>query len=458
MPFDHHIVERVVRDDGVDPDRAVEARLLLTHGANTLQHLLVVLKVPPHAKIDEDVGDVLQTVDPVPHALRVRDSATRLARTEHLHPLGRRDVDEPVERLQDALAVALELVRDQHRHARGLGHDAVERFELRLVNWRPGGVVRVDRPVRHLAALVGERRSVERLDRRAAGQLGEHVALELLVQLARGRRQGDPDRADDGLLEVEPVLRADRDRDVVDARVDLLLGVGVVRHVAVEVGLEPPVHERRVAVSEALTEVEEPVLAPQVLEPVRGRGAGQVNPPIGLLRHLAERPGALPALPGAEPLQPGGLVRDDGAEGPRASLEELHEPRQLLVVRGVDLARGEQRRAPLLHVADHRVDVEVLEVVPLLRLGRPRLCSHPLRAQHEHRVRHAHHDQRVDQRERADRLADAHAGEPRRALHVEREVDHQLLVLVRDERFAHGRHSMYARITSAATCGTMALP
>ena len=376
---------------------------------------------------------------------RVGEQDRDLARVPVLDGLG---VGVQVARLRERLGqprqVRLEIVGDQHRHAGGLLDDVLEGLQLLVVDFLPGPlVVGVDRAAGQLPALHRLGPGAEGLDP-GAGDVGVHVALHVVIEPARPRREVDVDGVDDRLVHAQPVH--DRQADVGQQALDLGLGVGHGVHaVAVEPGAEPPLREAVVGAAEALAGVEEPGLAPEILQPVRRGGAGQVDPPRRLgVGDAAEGPRALGPLPEAEALELGALVGDHGSERPARAGggQGLDQPGGVLVVRGEQpgvafLQLTEQQAVPGLGVADDRCDLHAGEVVPLRRLGRPRRLRHPQGGEDDPRPAVLAELDGVQRRQGRRRLAGAHAGERRPALQLQLVLDDLELEVPRDEGLAH---------------------
>jgi hypothetical protein len=112
----------------------------------------------------------------------------------------------------------------QHLLALQLVQQVVERVELRAMRLDIGAVVCEHCAVRKLQALDAFARRAHRLDL-GVRDTQEQVALHVAVELARPGREFDLDPLADGFAQVEPVLWIDRQADVADAFVDLLVRV-----------------------------------------------------------------------------------------------------------------------------------------------------------------------------------------------------------------------------------------
>ena len=86
----------------------------------------------------------------------------------------------------------------------------------------------------------------------------------------------------------------------------------------------------------------------------------------------------------------------------------LDQPGQLLVVGRVNVGGRHQGCQTLFDIARHRHDPQVLGVVPLRHLVRPRRLSHAQGGQHQHRVHVLDAGQVLQRRQHGDRLAAAH--------------------------------------------------
>src|SRR5690606_11816250 len=116
--------------------------------------------------------------------------------------------------------------------------------------------------------LTGYGRGVECLDRLAL-DLGEHLRLEPLVELARLRLQVDDDVVVRQRRQVEVILGAYGERDVRQLLGDLDIGTLARQHLArVEVLVEVTLLELAESSAEPLAAIEEPALPPEVDQPV----------------------------------------------------------------------------------------------------------------------------------------------------------------------------------------------
>ena len=146
--------------------------------------------------------------------------------------------------------------------------------------------------------------------------------------------------------------------------------------------------------------------------------------------------GPLGPLPGSVGLQACLLVGYDRLERPLVAVV-LHEPGELLVVGRVNVGGRHQGCQTLFDIARHRHDPQVLGVVPLRHLVRPRRLSHAQGGQHQHRVHVLDAGQVLQRRQHGDRLAAAH-GHPQGATGLLVDVVYGVvLVRVRDEGAAH---------------------
>ena len=330
--------------------RPIVPGLLLPHRANPLDDLHVLLEAPVEAEERQDVATVGE-VQPVPCRRRVRQQQRDLAGVP-IHNRLRIGVEDA--RLGETLAqpgeVALEVVRHQHGHAVGLLHDALQRLQLRVVDFLPrAALVDVEGAVGHLEALGHLDGRVDCLDTEL-GDLRESVALHVLVQRTRRRRQVDLNRVEDRLVHRQP---RHGQADVLQRPLDLALRVRHGLHAEPVIArAKPAVLKGAEGAAEALATVEEPRLAPQILQPVCAGRAGQADETRHLaVRHAAQCACALAALPDAEGLQARQLVGHDRLERPRIA-ERLDEPDEVVVVRRVDVRRRVKRRQTLLRRAD----------------------------------------------------------------------------------------------------------
>ena len=301
----------------------------------------------------------------------------------------------------------------------------------------------VHRTVGHLQALLRLGRGAHGLDLGVADHR-EELALHLPILRAGAGRQLDLDHVDDRVLEIEPVLRVQRQADVSNALLDLGLGV-VAGAVVVEVARlhrpEPAVPECAERATQAHAGIQKPGLPPQVLEPVAGRGAGEVDPALDVLVcDLGEGLGTHATLAQAEALELGALIGDDGGEGPGLALEVILEPDQVVVVGGVDRCLLAQGSEALVLAAHDGHNLEPCEVPPLVRLVGPGVTRHPQRGQHQGRAALAPHVvQVVQEGERHHALAHAGLGEDRRARHVGQVLHRQAVVGAGGEGLTHHR-------------------
>ena len=139
--------------------------------------------------------------------------------------------------------------------------------------------------------------------------------------------------------------------------------------------LEPALFERIEGTPQALTPIQEPRLAPQVLQAVRRWRPGQVYPAIHpAVRHLAQGLGPLGSLSEAKALEPGALVGDHSAERP-AVAQMFDKPWQVLIVGGVDGCVALQGPGPGPRIAHDGAHLGSGQVVPLADLiGPGALC------------------------------------------------------------------------------------
>ena len=318
--------------------------------------------------------------------------------------------------------VGLEVVSHERWGPSSLLHHGREGIKFGIMDLLEGaGVVGVERAIGQLKTLHCEAGGVERLHLGAGFEAQEHLAFELAVQGSSFLRQLDLDHVLDQRRQLQEVGRAHGDCEVAQCALDLLLGerqhrlldqvLLVWRDLAL-VG-EPPGLECRVAAAQPAAEVEEEGLAPEILQAVRRRGAGEVHPGLDLgARHLAQHLRPLAALRDAVALQPGGLVGDHDHERPLAALrlQLVAQPLQVVVVHREDLSRRGERGAALLGRAGDRHQPEPGEVLPLALLVRPCRLRHAQRRQDQGRAVFAQHvEQPVEPGQNADRLAHTHA-------------------------------------------------
>ena len=137
-----------------------------------------------------------------------------------------------------------------------------------------------------------------------------------------------------------------------------------------------------------------------------------------------------------ETFQPSSLITDDNAERPLA-FQRLNEPRELLVVRAIDVRLSFERRRPLLCRADDDRHAEIMEVIPLGDLIRPRALSHAQRRDDKRRTGREEVPDVAQCREGGYRLAGTHPRphhSPRTGQDV---VNDEPLVGAGDELLAH---------------------
>src|SRR5271166_4786896 len=131
------------------------------------------------------------------------------------------------------------------------------------MNGCPLWVFSIDRAIRQLQALVGERSLIEDFDFAMLGQISKQGLFELLVNGPRLGRQLHFDLGYDRFLEIIIILGIYRDADILDRFVDLGIREGHRLHaVAIPRSSEPTLLKRAVGASKSRAVVEIPRLAP----------------------------------------------------------------------------------------------------------------------------------------------------------------------------------------------------
>ena len=269
-------------------------RALLARTVQTFVELDVVLQRPRQAVPDCIAAAVLQ-VEAVGRGFRVGQQHRNLARVpavdrfrvfaEHLGSF---------EASQDAANVRLELVCHEDGFAVEFVHEVSQRVELDVVEevllLLPELVRPVDHAVRQLLQLRSDGRAVVDCELFLLGQLQHVGALELAIFLQCRFVELQVDRVVHARRQVGVVLLAQREHDVGDALLDhadeVLLDV---IPVAVVVLLAPAVTEGRDVLPQALAEVDQEQLRPQVGHAVGGWRARQQQHVLHAAGHETQR-------------------------------------------------------------------------------------------------------------------------------------------------------------------------
>ncbi len=357
----------------------------------------------------------------------------------------RRLLDHRLKRLE--LGVVEVVVLPPVHHAAGVFRVAPEVIVRALDALGVGAsIVEIDLAARHLKAFAQDGLRVDRLHLHALFERGVKLSLQTLVHRHRVGRQLHLDALEDGLLKVEPILRVDRDRQVGELRLDERVGSdhrGILHHVGFAArshGLEVPHLVGRHGGAEALALVHEPRLPPEIDQSVRCGRARQLDEPVDQRVHAGEGFRSGRSAPQAEALEASGFVNHDDLERPRLAVL-LHQPRELFEVRAHDVGFLIERPLALALIAATHRHAQVLQVVPLLHLIRPRAPSHAERGDDE-RGAFASEEHPVEGGKRGDCLPHTHARPHHAPLVADDMVDDDPLIRTRVE--LHGIFSTRA--------------